>query len=270
MASGAPWTWCEKRDHLFLYGESTDDADLELHLAAEMQIREEQRRAEQAAKQQNNERGWQSVLKSKPLAVPSTRRFNIPNAAPPKANKRRHHRAEGTESAQVIAATEGARHFGEASKMLAKERSHRQARVKEHRQNQQQILYDKFMLSRLQEVASDCDQTVKKMEDLNRAIYLRTKNCYFKTLLMRPARAEKDVRVMDSEQTDYMLRQVTKRSQFSHAEVRSMYINCRKHSVGEDHEVVLDRAQFGRIMACYGYTDEKMVQQLFEMFDDDG
>ena len=105
-----------------------------------MQISEEQQRAEHAAKQENNERGWQSVLNSKPLAVPPARRFNIPDGArPASASKRRHHRAEGNESAQVIAATEGARNFGEASKMLAKERSHRQTRVKEHKQNQQQV-----------------------------------------------------------------------------------------------------------------------------------
>ena len=48
-----------------------------------------------------------------------------------------------------------------------------------------------------------------------------------------------------------------------------MYIMARKYS-NSPPDVMLDREQFGRIVQHYGYRNEKIVNRLFAMFDEDG
>merc|ERR1712159_680111 len=72
----------------------------------------------------------------------------------------------------------------------------------------------------------------------------------------------------NSEEVEAHLKRCMKRSQFSFDELKKIYINCRKYSVAPP-DVVLDLTQFANIMMHYGYSEDKMVKRLFEMFDAD-
>lgn len=77
-----------------------------------------------------------------------------------------------------------------------------------------------------------------------------------------PSQAEDD-------KVNKYLKLLTRRSQFSFAELRKIFIDCRKHSK-KSTSVQLDKAQFAAVVRRYGYGAEDIANHLFDIFDADG
>ena len=53
-----------------------------------------------------------------------------------------------------------------------------QARLREHKLKKEQEEYDRFMYKRLKEMARNCDNSVRELSEMDKQLFLRSKNCH--------------------------------------------------------------------------------------------
>lgn len=143
-----------------------------------------------------------------------------------------------------------------------------QQAVKQHKVRMKQEAYDRFMHSRLKAMASQCDESIKQLYRMDKELYRKTKGVNLRHCSLFACSKPSDSQVQNSEEIEAHLKRSVRRCQFQLDELKKMYINCRKHSVAPP-DVVLDPAQFAKIVGHYGYKEPKLVSRLFELFDDD-
>merc|ERR1712166_571047 len=142
--------------------------------------------------------------------------------------------------------------------------------VRAHENNREWQHREESMFSRLHPMAKDCDSKLKVLDTMEQQLFVRTKRCNLSTLkLFATDRKLQKKALKDTDEVDLLLRRCVRRCQFTYQELKSMYIMARKYS-NSPPDVMLDREQFGRIVQHYGYRNEKIVNRLFAMFDEDG